>query len=79
MNEEKKLSKFLSLILRHQPEIINLKLDEGGWADVEELIIKSQSQRIELLVWFGKSHEKIPDGEDCQRSHPVERWEKIRI
>lgn len=32
------LSKFLSLILRHKPEIIGIKLDKNGWADVEELI-----------------------------------------
>lgn len=25
------LSKFLSLILRHSPEKINIKLDENGW------------------------------------------------
>ncbi|MEM9246920.1 MAG: RNA 2'-phosphotransferase, partial [Cyanobacteria bacterium P01_F01_bin.153] len=35
-----KLSKFLSLVLRHQPEIINLKLDHQGWADVDDLLIK---------------------------------------
>lgn len=35
--ETKRISKFLSLILRHQPETIGLKLDENGWADVEEL------------------------------------------
>lgn len=35
--EKKKISKFLSLILRHQPESIGLTLDENGWADVEEL------------------------------------------
>jgi putative RNA 2'-phosphotransferase len=33
-----KLSKFLSLILRHQPEVIGLSLDENGWADVAQLI-----------------------------------------
>lgn len=33
-----KLSKFLSLILRHKPETIDLTLDENGWADVAELI-----------------------------------------
>ncbi|WP_407482565.1 RNA 2'-phosphotransferase [Elizabethkingia meningoseptica] len=44
--EIKKISKFLSLILRHQPETINLKLDENGWADVEELRIKSAKKRI---------------------------------
>ena len=33
-----KLSKFLSLILRHKPQVIGLQLDANGWADVEELI-----------------------------------------
>jgi len=33
-------SKFLSLILRHQPEVIDLELDSGGWANVEELLQK---------------------------------------
>ena len=33
-----KTSKFLSLILRHQPERIGLTLDANGWADVEELM-----------------------------------------
>ena len=31
-------SKYLSLILRHKPETIGIKLDEHGWADVDELI-----------------------------------------
>jgi putative RNA 2'-phosphotransferase len=33
-----KLSKFVSLVLRHQPEVIGLKLDENGWADVDRFI-----------------------------------------
>ena len=33
-----KLSKFLSLILRHKPDIIGLTLDARGWADVDVLI-----------------------------------------
>lgn len=43
MNEhqKKKISKFLSYVLRHHPELINLNLDENGWADVDELITKS--------------------------------------
>lgn len=43
MNEQqkKKISKFLSYVLRHHPELINLNLDENGWANVDELIIKS--------------------------------------
>ena len=31
-------SKFLSLILRHKPQIVGIELDEHGWADVEDLI-----------------------------------------
>lgn len=31
-------SKFLSLILRHKPEVIGITLDEHGWADVKEVI-----------------------------------------
>lgn len=34
----KKISKFMSLILRHKPEVIGITLDEHGWANVEELI-----------------------------------------
>ncbi|UJB17943.1 MULTISPECIES: RNA 2'-phosphotransferase [Lysobacter] len=33
-----KTSKFLSLVLRHEPEAIGLTLDANGWADIEELI-----------------------------------------
>nr|WP_315033256.1 RNA 2'-phosphotransferase [uncultured Chryseobacterium sp.] len=39
--ETKRISKFLSLILRHQPDIIGLTLDENGWAEIEELRVKS--------------------------------------
>ncbi len=31
-------SKFLSLILRHKPEVIGITLDEHGWARVDEVI-----------------------------------------
>lgn len=43
MNEQqkKKTSKFLSYVLRHHPELIDLNLDENGWANVDELIVKS--------------------------------------
>jgi putative RNA 2'-phosphotransferase len=39
MDEKRKtkISKFLSLILRHKPEEIGLNLDENGWANVAEL------------------------------------------
>ena len=34
----KETSKFISLILRHKPEVIGISLDEHGWANVDELI-----------------------------------------
>ena len=44
----KSLSKFLSLVLRHKPEVIGIKLDENGWADVDELIEGSIDKGKEL-------------------------------
>lgn len=32
------LSKFLCLILRHKPETIGIKLDQYGWANIDQLI-----------------------------------------
>jgi len=33
-----KLSKFLALILRHQPQRFGLELDEEGWASLPEVL-----------------------------------------
>jgi putative RNA 2'-phosphotransferase len=38
--ENIRISKFLSLVLRHKPETINLTLDENGWTNVETLLVK---------------------------------------
>jgi putative RNA 2'-phosphotransferase len=38
--ENIRISKFLSLVLRHKPETINLTLDENGWTDVATLLAK---------------------------------------
>jgi len=38
-----KTSRFLSFILRHKPDVINLNLDENGWADIDELIKKANT------------------------------------
>lgn len=46
--ENIKTSKFLSLVLRHQPELIGLELDAYGWADVKELIIKTNEKGVKL-------------------------------
>ncbi|WP_087026590.1 RNA 2'-phosphotransferase [Thaumasiovibrio subtropicus] len=36
-----KISKYLSYVLRHKPDSIGLKLDEQGWALIDELIEKT--------------------------------------
>lgn len=38
--EIRRASKFLSLILRHQPSKVGLTLDDQGWAEVDELLQK---------------------------------------
>lgn len=52
-NNTVKLSKFLSLVLRHKPDKIGLSLDENGWAEVSELIECSENCGTQL------SHELI--------------------
>ncbi|WP_226468907.1 RNA 2'-phosphotransferase [Luteimonas panaciterrae] len=37
-------SKFLSLILRHEPEAIGLMLDGQGWAQIDELILLANAR-----------------------------------
>ena len=36
--ESQRISRFISLILRHSPETIGLELDSAGWANIDELI-----------------------------------------
>ena len=57
----KNISKYLSLILRHKPEVIGISLDEHGWANVEELIAgiaKNHDFNMELLEEIVRSDEK---------------------
>ena len=44
----KHISKFMSLVLRHKPDEIGLKLDEQGWAKVDELIAKMNIEGIRV-------------------------------
>jgi len=48
MDNDLKLGRFISLILRHKPETINLKLDKNGWADTKELIEKISKSGREI-------------------------------
>lgn len=48
----KSLSKFISLILRHNPQTIGIKLDNYGWANVNELIngINKSGKKINMEI-----------------------------
>jgi putative RNA 2'-phosphotransferase len=55
--ESTRLSKFLSLVLRHQPELIGITLDEKGWINISELKKKCvaygnsfSTQELEFVV-----------------------------
>lgn len=70
--DDVKLSKFLSLVLRHQPDAIGLALDSQGWADIDDLIAKAnaagrQFGRADLLRVVAESDKKrfslSPDAE----------------
>ncbi len=37
-DKHKKTSKFLSLVLRHQPELVGVTLDAAGWVSVADLL-----------------------------------------
>ncbi|MFK7740639.1 MAG: RNA 2'-phosphotransferase [Planctomycetota bacterium] len=36
--ERIRLSKFMSLVLRHRPELLGVELDAGGWVDADTLL-----------------------------------------
>lgn len=62
IDKKDRLSVFLSLILRHQPDAAGISLDQHGWADVEELIrgINASGRHIdrEILEDIVRSDEK---------------------
>ena len=58
-------SKFISLILRHKPEVIGISLDEHGWADVEDLtagVNRSEGQFLDM-----ETLEEIVSADEKQR------------
>ena len=70
-----KSSKFLSLVLRHQPELIGLALDSGGWARIDALVTlanaNGQSLDRDIIV-------SIVAGSDKQRFALSDDGELIR-
>ncbi|EOD77787.1 RNA:NAD 2'-phosphotransferase [Grimontia indica] len=49
MNKElTDISKYLSFVLRHKPEAINLVLDEQGWAEINALIANTKDYELSV-------------------------------
>ena len=48
MKTAKEQGDFLSLVLRHRPEIVNLSLTRDGWADIDELIANAKARNVFL-------------------------------
>jgi putative RNA 2'-phosphotransferase len=59
-----KISKFLSLVLRHRPENIGLRLDPAGWTPVEELLAAGRSHGFPITR---DELEAVVAGNDKQR------------
>ena len=49
-NQLTSTSKFLSLVLRHQPEVVGMQLDSEGWLPVDELIQNANRLGKELTL-----------------------------
>ena len=60
--ENTRISKLLSLVLRHKPETINITLDEQGWSNVQDLIVQLNKNNyaitFEMLEYVVKSNNK---------------------
>jgi putative RNA 2'-phosphotransferase len=46
--ERTSLSKFLSLVLRHEPQVLGLTIDRSGWVFVDELLDKCRLHGKEI-------------------------------
>ncbi|PTB97288.1 RNA 2'-phosphotransferase [Marivirga lumbricoides] len=70
-----KISKFLSLVLRHKPETISLELDENGWADTDFLIQGMLKANYSIDI---KVLKDIVSSSDKQRFKFNDDFSKIR-
>ena len=62
--QTKNISKFLSLVLRHKPQTLDLVLDENGWADVNTLL--ERMDRESKTITF-EELEYVVDNNDKKR------------
>ena len=70
------LSKFLSYVLRHHPEAIDLTVDQNGWVSVDELIQQAQHNGtnidrslLQKIIRSGKKRRTtISENSQCETS-----------
>lgn len=71
----KSLSKYLSLILRHNPSLLGIILDESGWTDTEQLLLKMNEKGMKVTL---DSLKEMVSSNDKQRFAFSEEYRKIR-
>jgi len=54
---KKRISKFLSLVLRHRPEIVGITLDPAGWVQVDALL--AGCRKANRAISFGQLEEVV--------------------
>lgn len=72
-NRLTRTSKFLSYVLRHNPDALDLDLDPGGWADVDTLIERARAQgrvlsrsRIRAVIAAGEKTRFALSGDESK-------------
>ena len=73
--DKKSASRFMSLILRHEPERIGIALDKNGWADTNELLVGLNRNGYDVGL---KELKEIVASNDKQRFKFNEDNTKIR-
>jgi putative RNA 2'-phosphotransferase len=75
-NDLKRISKFLSLVLRHAPESIHVNMDKNGWVVVQELIDNANIyKKLHLTIDIIK---EVVETNDKQRFILSDDGKKIR-
>ena len=73
--ETRRISKFMSLVLRHQPERAGLELDDAGWTCVSDLLAAMQRTKHKI---DREQLEKVVAENDKQRFEFSEDGQRIR-
>jgi len=71
-----RISKFLSLVLRHSPEAIHLSMDGNGWVDIDELI--DNAGKYKNMRLSRELIEKVVENNDKQRFKISDDGKRIR-